>query len=437
MITLAIKLEKRKLFFKPKKGYPVKLRVTNKRNAKFFSISDLLTDSSRFYLFPDELSKIQSSKRLSKEDRILKNDFDNILKVSQSILDDLGISFSFDVFKKQLKMRMGSIDDEIIKNTGIKKYIKEAKIRLNNPATEDNYDCVLGILQRYFKEDDPSILKISASEMKKFQQWFIHDEQLSPAYLKSTVSRIARCLNIAADLGEYDKRNYPFGRDKYQVPTVGKTKPFWYPEEIQRIEAVELDSFSQKRARALFMTSYHLQGMNITDIMALKKSQVNEKTLTFIRSKTMHKRLVETTVYIHEDGRYWLDKLIELCGAEESSPYLLNLNKGISVNQKVEFKLIRKQLAHSCYKALQRIKKIAELDPEKKLNIYAARHAFAVHQALIGTPIIFISRALAHASTAHTENYLAEFPIDVFIKTMQDGKRKSEILQNVKALRVA
>jgi len=86
--------------------------------------------------------------------------------------------------------------------------------------------------------------------------------------------------NIAADL-------YPF--KKYKIPTGQNIKKALDKSELKTLYTAKLEpgSFKEK-TRDFWFFSYQCNGMNLWDITELKYKNINKKSFSFLRHKTLH-----------------------------------------------------------------------------------------------------------------------------------------------------
>jgi hypothetical protein len=82
-------------------------------------------------------------------------------------------------------------------------------------------------------------------------------------------------VNKAIEDGHVDKRMYPFGKRKYQIPTSRNIKKALVLEDIKKIFDYTPVSDSEAKHRDLWLFSYLANGMNVKDTIRLKYRNVD------------------------------------------------------------------------------------------------------------------------------------------------------------------
>ena len=148
-------------------------------------------------------------------------------------------------------------------------------------------------------------------------------------------------------------------------------------------------------ARDMFLLSFYLRGISFIDLAYLKKKNLKNNCITYIRSKTGQYFEIEINTRIREI----IQKYAFLC--ENSELLLPILLEGTG---RKEYKnALKRQNDH--LKTLSG--KIGIMD--KKLTTYVARHSWASIAYEKGYPITVISQGLGHESEKTTRIYLDSF----------------------------
>ncbi len=108
---------------------------------------------------------------------------------------------------------------------------------------------------------------------------------------KTTVGIYLRSLraifNKAIEEGNIIADIYPF--KKYKIPTGQNIKKALDKLDLKTLYTAELERGSAKeKARDFWFFSYQCNGMNFRDIAELKYKDINRKSFSFLRHKTLH-----------------------------------------------------------------------------------------------------------------------------------------------------
>jgi hypothetical protein len=87
--------------------------------------------------------------------------------------------------------------------------------------------------------------------------------------------------------GIVDQTHYPFGRNKYTIPTGPSKKRAISKEDIIKIEQLELEKDTPLwHARNYFLFSFYTMGMNWSDMAHLKMQNIINGRIVYVRIKT-------------------------------------------------------------------------------------------------------------------------------------------------------
>ena len=144
--------------------------------------------------------------------------------------------------------------------------------------------------------------------------------------------------------------------------------------------------------------SFYLRGMSFVDMAYLKKSDLQDGSITYRRRKTGQQLIIGW----EPEMQMILDKY-----PENSTDYLLP----IITNQATD---ARSTYRSKGYNINRNLKKIAEMiSVAIPLTLYVARHSWASVAKAKGIPISVISEGMGHDSEATTQIYLASLDASV------------------------
>ncbi len=117
---------------------------------------------------------------------------------------------------------------------------------------------------------------------------------------------LRRIYNISINEGFTPKEYYPFGIDKYVVPSSVNHKRALTFEQVNLIFNHKCYHPNMEKFRDIWMFSYLCQGMNFKDIANLKWSNLDNDKLYFIRQKSSRAnkgKQKKTIVYLIEQAK--------------------------------------------------------------------------------------------------------------------------------------
>ena len=227
---------------------------------------------------------------------------------------------------------------------------------------------------------------------------------------RTTVSIYLRALrtvfNTAIADKEIDAENYPFGKRKYQVPSVKNVKKSLAKAELKILMQAEAKTPEQAKARDFWFFSYICNGMNIKDIALLRYEDLQEGKIIFYRAKTINTAKADLRpVVVHLTD--YAKSIMEKYGNAKKAPKQLIfsiLNEHQSEAEK--FKAIKNFTRF----INQNVKKLAKANNiTAEISTYWARHSFATNAIRSGLSMEFVSEAFTHSSMKTTQGYFAGF----------------------------
>ena len=165
-------------------------------------------------------------------------------------------------------------------------------------------------------------------------------------------------------------------------------------EDIQKIKNLDLSGNpSLDMARDMFILSYLFRGMSFIDMAYLKKTDIKDGCLNYIRKKTGQPLSIK-----------WIDAMENILikyRDTTTTQYLLPIVK-------VEDGSERKQYKNAMLLVNRKLKKIAKMaGVDANISMYVARHSWASVASSMNIPIGIISGGMGHDSEQTTQIYLA------------------------------
>lgn len=288
---------------------------------------------------------------------------------------------------------------EIVSFTSFMNSVMERLKEEGRFSTAYIYEYALKAMTAFAGGEEISFSMINRSWLKRFQT-AMENRQLRYNTI-STYLRVFRAVyNRAVDeeliMGEYRL----FSGLKMGVVSEKKLAV----TAVQMGELLATNAFSKLsveagRAQDLLSLMVLLQGMPFTDLVHLRKVDLNEDVLTCHRRKTG----TELCVTVVPEAMALIERYRN---RDEKSPYLLRILSG-RLEGKEAFDEYRDCLATLNYH-LSRLPKCCGME-NMRISSYTARHTWATLAKYCEVPEEVISEGLGHSSLEMTRTYLKSF----------------------------
>lgn len=268
------------------------------------------------------------------------------------------------------------------------------RLRLSGKLkTSDNYNNLSRRIKEFTGNDFTSIHDIDCDFVESFEAWL-----LSRGAKRNTSSfyiRILRAVwNKAIDSGILPPTSLDPFRHVYKGVDV-TVKRAISVEDIKKIKTINLKAHPKLEfARDLFMFSFYTRGMSFIDIVALRKSNIQDGIISYQRRKTGKMLQVK----VEKDIKRIIDKY-----TRKDSDYIFP----IATHSKDEYAK-EKNYIGIVNKNLKELAMYCGI--ESNLTMYVARHSWAsIAQNVANVPLSVISKGMGHSSEKVTQVYLSSF----------------------------
>lgn len=392
-ITVTAMLDNRR---ETKSGaYPVKIRVTYKRDRKYYSTGKNLTVSEW-----ERLDKTKNTDLLCiKKD--LQYSYEKVRDTVQS-LESEG-KFSFDALNTQL----GKCVNESL-NAVFQAKIDDL-VEIGAIGNSITYSCSLRHLEKY-AGTNIMFESITVDWLKKYEKAMLAENK-SYTTISMYIRSMRTLFNEVKNAGIIKEAQYPFGKGKYEIPTGKGRKMALTLQQIKQIITYTDGAEATEHYRDLWFFSYLCNGINVNDMLKLKYANIDGDEIHFYRSKTLHtsKEKKEIEALLTPE----MKQIIKKWGNPDKSPnnYVFPFLTGneTPIEQKKRVQDITRRIN-------KHIKKIGDSLGISNISTYTARHSFASVLKRSGANIAYISDSLGHSDLKTTENYLASFEKEERIK---------------------
>ena len=261
----------------------------------------------------------------------------------------------------------------------------------NRRGTARNYSKTLKSLKAFMKNTDSTFNIVTEQFVESYNTFLIQR-----GVVRNTISfymRIFRSVYNKAVTQKIIEQTFPFknvytGVDRTRKRAVTETV-------ISQLLSIDLKkSKALQFARDLFIFSFYARGMAFVDIVYLKKSNIQNGYITYVRHKTGQ----ELTIRIETRLQNIINQY-----EKKDSPYLFPI-----LNTEDENKAYSQyEIALNYYnRQLKRLSKL--LEPNINLSSYTPRHTWATTARNKNVPLSIISARMGHSSEKTTLIYLTK-----------------------------
>lgn len=261
----------------------------------------------------------------------------------------------------------------------------------NRRGTARNYSKTLKSLKAFMKNTDSTFNIVTEQFVESYNTFLIQW-----GVVRNTISfymRIFRSVYNKAVTQKIIEQTFPFknvytGVDRTRKRAVTETV-------ISQLLSIDLKkSKALQFARDLFIFSFYARGMAFVDIVYLKKSNIQNGYITYVRHKTGQ----ELTIRIETRLQNIINQY-----EKKDSPYLFPI-----LNTEDENKAYSQyEIALNYYnRQLKRLSKL--LEPNINLSSYTPRHTWATTARNKNVPLSIISAGMGHSSEKTTLIYLTK-----------------------------
>ena len=409
-IQFSLYLDKRR---KKKNGtYPLKLQlyIPEPKTQKYYSTIFSFTEAEfeKYYL--------TTYKRIPREVKDVKVKLNAILLKAKETAKNIE-PFSIDVFEKRLFVNKGKLTTlKYHYEDVISEYKKQE--RLN---TASNYDLSLKSFQNFVESKGKIIDKLKFTDitinwLNEYEAFMIESGK-SISTVGIYLRPLRAVFNRAIESKDVKAENYPFGKNKYQIPQAKRSKKALSKQELKILFDAEPQTPQQQKAKDFWFFSFNCNGMNIKDIALLKYKDFDKDKFQFYRAKTKFTsktQLEKITIYLNQ----YTESIIQKYGNNKApESYVFDILKSTDTPQQQ-----RQKIQAFTRNINQHIKLLAENNGiTGEISTYWARHSFATHSIRKGASMEFMRESLGHKDMKTTQNYFNGF----------DNDTKKEFAQNI------
>lgn len=256
---------------------------------------------------------------------------------------------------------------------------------------------------KHFKEfikHDIALPEITVAVLERFKGHVRTKLNLSERSAVNHIVMMRSVFSHAIKEGAVDEKFYPFGKGKMKIKFPDSSKVGLNRDEIHRLETVALEG-QPHHVRNLWLFSYYLAGMRVSDVLRLRWSDIQDDRLHYEMGKNNKGgslKLAEKAVTILDHYRAFQRNKQDLVFPELKD---VNLDDKFVTERTIAFKT---SAIDKCLK-----KHVAPaIDIDKKLTMHIARHSFA-QNAGDKIPLQTLQKMYRHSSIITTMGYQSNF----------------------------
>lgn len=376
--------------------YPIKLRVTFNRYSKYYSLNYALTE--------DEFEKVNGKAPRS-----------NLKLIKRALLAEE--NRAQDIINKNLNFSFESFDSDFLHEKKVVNNIYELiEYKVKDLVANDRfktawvYESLMSSLKKFKKRRHLPFSLIDKRFLNEYEKWMLANKK-SITTVGIYLRNLRAVFNDAIDKKIIGQDKYPFGKNKYQIPTGNNVKKALSKMELLKIANYKSTNSMELYCRDLFLFSYLANGINIKDLANMKYTNIQDGFLILIREKTKNSKSNNPQfIKIYCSDR--IINIIENWGNLDQHGYIFPIFR-LSMTTLQKIRKVDSTIG-SINLYIGRIAKSVGID--QKVTTYVARHTFSTVLKRSGASIEFISESLGHHSISTTRHYLDSFEDEEKIK---------------------
>ncbi|MDT0690053.1 site-specific integrase [Salegentibacter sp. F188] len=377
---------------KEKTIYRLALRVTNFRKRSYFHLGYNIDPND----WDEKAEKVKKSHpKYQHLNRLIRKKYDQ--------LDDI----IYEAERNKTQLSAKQITDKIRDNTRNKSFFDFAKEHVEDLEKSKKFNRAISDrskaknIKEFTKGKDVLFQEIDENFLRRFKIYLKNEKNNSERSVMNSYVFIRLLFNRAIKNGIIDQSFYPFGRGKILIKYPESLKIGLTEEEILKIEQLDLQTHTPLwHTRNIFLFSFYLAGIRITDVLHLKWNDIIEDRLLYRMKKNakldslkLPEKVIVILKFYREDQRSYADFIFP------------ELKKVGDDETKQKYSIIKGAIKkHNSN--LQNIAKLAEID--KKITNHIARHSFGNIAGDKVSPQM-LQKLYRHSSLSTTIGYQGNF----------------------------
>ncbi len=270
---MSVKLVLRK---KPKADgtMPLCIRITRDRKSSYVSLGHYLSEKDWD----------------AKGQRVLKS-YPNHVRLNNLLIKKLAEATDKAL---ELETQKEDVSSKAVKNKiklkGGVTFAPQADIYLSNLKVTGKYNQYVADKPRVerfkaFVDGDTAFTDITPGLLAKFRVYLKGKFDIGDRTIINHLVVIRSVYSQAMKADLVDRKHYPFGKDKTKIKYPESLKIGLMPDEVKALEQVELPEPFYHHARNLWLFSFYLAGMRVSDVLRLKWADIHDGRLSYMMGK--------------------------------------------------------------------------------------------------------------------------------------------------------
>jgi integrase/recombinase XerD len=271
---MSVKLVLRK---KPKADgtMPLCIRITRDRKSSYVNLG--------YYVAPADWDE--------KGQRVRKS-YPNSTRLNNLLLKKLAEATDTTL---ELETQKDDISSKAVKNKikfqGGTMFAEQADLYLSNLKVTGKYNQYVSDKPRverfkgFVEGGDIALTDITPGLLAKFRVYLKGKFDIGERTIINHLVVIRSVYSQAMKADLVDRKHYPFGKEKTKIKYPESLKIGLTPDEVKTLESVELPEAFYHHARNLWLFSFYLAGMRISDVLRLKWSDLHDGRLSYVMGK--------------------------------------------------------------------------------------------------------------------------------------------------------
>ncbi len=387
---------------------------TRRRNAKskLFSLRIRVTHNYiQHHVKISELSKQDweklNRKRVPKSHTAIDQEIQKDFQKAKNIVEQLQ-PFSWPAFKKE--WNRNSTD-----HTDLLAQLEQRRLDLEKQGrfgTSNSFRSTVSAVKKFYRISSKSntlpFTAVDADWLEDFESWMLESGK-SWTTVGIYARNIRSLFNQQMSQGTLDRKYYPFGENKYIIPSSKNVKKALSGSDLKQLFNYIPEQDAARRALDFWKLIYLCSGINVKDLAYLKYENLLKDEIRFFRAKTKRTSKsdqVEIRIPLLKETNQLINRL--KVKRSENGGHLFNL-----IDHEVDAKHQHQQVlqaSKTINKYMDRIRK--DLGFSFKVRTYEARHSFGTKLYKSGVSIERIQEAMGHKDLKTTKSYLASIDIE-------------------------
>ncbi|MEP0263987.1 site-specific integrase [Dokdonia sp.] len=385
-----VKIILRKNYQKKDGSYPITLRITKDRKARFIFTGEYIQEKD----WDAEKGLAKTSHKNSKR-------LNNFLLKKLSEAHNIALDVETNDSEKTVKnIKTMIVNDRNTNFFNVADMYLGALNKRQKFHQENNDRGRLNIFKTYLGKSALDFKDLDQDLLEKFKNHLSFDLKRSERTVVNYMILIRTIYNLAISKSIVDRNLYPFGRGQVQIKIPESEKIGLNREEIKLLENIKEITPAQQHALNVWLFSFYFAGIRVGDVLKLRWSDFKDGRLYYRMGK--NKKLVSLKVPNKAQAileRYAQERV-------KRSDLVFSDLKTVDFSDQKYLTTRVKTITRNFNRRLELIGEKLEID--KKLSMHIARHSFG-NISGDKIPIQMLQKLYRHSSITTTVNYQQNF----------------------------